>query len=218
MFDVTSNGLARRAIALTAAVLFSAAALSIASAPPAAACCGDETGDHDYTELPDSARVQFRPPSGGTFYPKRLILLGPRAGLAAALPRRADLYEENRLPIGNLRGVGGLFQDRPLIDGIGPGTALGGLYRSGDALVAVFETEGAYRDALWRLSRPVGLVTRLSRGRGLASMRFKLEFQPISRRGVARGSLEGPIGVVHGADAVLALTPPRRSLPRNNIF
>ena len=202
---------------LGAPMMLAAAALLVAAAP-SLGYGGDVGEERDMEELPEAARVQFRIAGAATFYPQRLILIGPRRAVSAELPRRAKVFDENILPLGKARGVGPAFRATPLIDRIGAGSTLGGLYRAGDALVAVFESEGAYRDAEWRLAAPIGLVTRLSRGRGLASMRFTLNFRPFDRSRLARGGLEGPIGAAHGLRGMLALTPPRRSLPRNNIF
>lgn len=210
----------RRPTRLFAAILAlsSALALGAAPAPAAAECCGSDHGVGEEYNLPDQVRVQFRSGGDPTFYPRRLILLGPQRALVAALPKRAEPVSESRLPLGRIRPLGAIVDERPLIDRLGRGTALGRLYRRGDALVAVFDGEGAYRDALWRLRNKVGLVTRLSRSRALVSLRLGLAFSPIGRREALAGGLEGPIGVVHGADAVLALTPPRGDLPAADLF
>ena len=209
---------ARNALLAAAFSLFALAAAGFAPGPAQAGCCDSIQADNFAEELPDSMRVRFLLPNGRRFAPERLILAGPRAALAADLPERAEPHDEKRLPIGGSSGLRSFFADRPLVDRLSPTSPLGDLYRRGETLVAVFETEGAYQEALWRLRQPVGLVTRAPRGGRLISFSLPLRFAPVDRAQALAQPLGPWVGVAHGAEDVLALTPPRGNLPGFDLF
>ncbi|MEM9725911.1 MAG: hypothetical protein AAF909_10660 [Pseudomonadota bacterium] len=179
-------------------------------------------------------RLRFPRPSGGRVLPSRLLLVGPDAALEARLPRRAAPRAENRLPLGRAPGpIGQLFDAPPLIDRINSGTAIGAVYetKTSDepALVAFFDTMDAYERAVARLSEPVQILSRAPFGGDLISFELPLAFVPVDRGTALAGLSDAPIGVAHGvprvdgrrgedARAILALTPPRRDLPRFNLF
>lgn len=200
--------LSRRLAAVGAALLI------LATAPQGAqaGCCETAYGDEDQPELPDAAPIRLASPSG-SFQPARLRLIGPSAALSAALPKQAEPHDEDRLPLGRIGLLEEIFE-RPVLDKVGRDTALGPLYRQGDAVTAVFDTEQAYRAAVKRLSRPVAIVTPAPFSNSHMSFQLPLSFQQEGRAAALRTPLEGPIGLAHGAEDVLALTPPADELPR----
>ncbi|MEL6980075.1 MAG: hypothetical protein AAGM38_15520 [Pseudomonadota bacterium] len=196
-----------------------AGALAVVSFGGAAAVA-DSGFDRDRrADLPDALRLRFSLPSGGRFFPRRLILIGPRAAAAAALPERAAPQRENRAPVARLPAIGAAFEARPYLDRIDVETRIGGVFRGGeDDLIAAIDRHDAFEAALAGARSDFGMITRAPRSRRLISFSPSLSFAPIARGDAVSGALAERIGAAHLAGGALVLAPPQNQLPRFNLF
>lgn len=216
-----SQAPARRFWARRAALASFAAILAAPLPPPTARAqiTGEPRDGAGGPGLQKGAPTPFRIrlPGSGRFTPKRIVVLAIDRTYAGPAPRDAVVAGGSRLNFSGTPLLEDLFGPRPATSAVVPENRLGGLYRSGDALI--IDLRNAPIDVGAVLAQPVAAISSRPSAPILEiSARLRLESGPaeaqdLSRRDAPPGERIGFVYWLGGSsDGRIVLSPPRKTL------
>lgn len=185
-----------------------ALAACLAILPARAEWIGESQGDYedsrDHTFSGSTSRVLFPLADGGRVLPSRVSAAGPAGSMAAALPERAPVIDQDRLDLSGLP-LADQVLTKPLASFLRPRYRVGTVLRSGDALVVALDPAIAGEHAAELLSRPIALLTRAPLSNDIVA----LALPAMAPAGGAPAPSGPAIGAAYDAGDQLLLSPPR---------